>query len=117
MSLIFIQFLNKLKNTYLKKKPFFLSFYNNSILLLIKILYSEGLIQSFKILFDNTVKVYLRYYNNLNPFETLKILSKSSSNTFLKYSDLCRLYNRNKFVLISTDKGFKTFIECKRIKL
>jgi ribosomal protein S8 len=82
-------------------------------LLLVEFLYQEKYLQSFFIK-QNIIYMYFRAFNNICLLKTLKIISKSSSNKFLNYKDICRLKISNKNLLaISTDSNIKNLIDCK----
>jgi small subunit ribosomal protein S8 len=118
MNIHLIKFLIQLKNAALIKKEIIHIKYNNLILQAIFLLYKEGLIQSFKINKDKTfISIYLRYNYNKNLLKSFKIISKGSNLVYLKYSDICRFFNKRRLLILSTNKGFLTGLECKKYKL
>ena len=106
----------KLKNASLIKKEYVLIAYSNLNLKVINFLYKEGFIQSLKQK-NKKLFVYLRYSFNKDLFSNLKIISTSTLNYYLSYKDLCKLTNKRFVLVLSTNKGFLTGLECKEYKI
>ena len=106
----------KLKNASLIKKEYVLIAYSNLNLKVINFLYKEGFIQSLKQK-NKKLFVYLRYSFNKDLFSNLKIISTSTLNYYLSYKDLCKLTNKRFVLVLSTNKGFLTGLECKKHKI
>jgi small subunit ribosomal protein S8 len=117
-----IKFLVKLKNASLSQKEAIIVKYNFLYLDLVKVLYREGLIQSFQIEKDEVqgdlhIRIILRYFYNKSVFKNLKIFSKPSHVKYLKYSDICKIIDKKFIFLLSTNKGLLTSLECKKRKV
>jgi small subunit ribosomal protein S8 len=111
-----INFLIKIKNGSTINKEIITVDYDILSLKILKILYREGLIQSFKI--DSTkIHIFLRYINNRGLFDYFKIISKVSNVVYLKYTDICKLSDKRFLLVLSTNKGLLTGLECKKYKL
>ena len=118
MKINLINCLIALKNASLFNKKSITIKSNNQILKLIESLYKEAFILTFYLLKDSTkLKIILKHYTALNFFATLKILTKSSLNFYIKYLDLSKLIFKHKIVFISTTEGILTGKECKKKKL
>jgi small subunit ribosomal protein S8 len=105
-----------LKNAAYLKKELIVVPWNKKLLPLINLLYKEMIIQSFH--FHNTViKIYLKYFLNMQIFYNLKFLSTSSQKNYLDYLNLCLINSKNSFFILSTDKGLLTEYECKQFKI
>jgi ribosomal protein S8 len=89
--------------------------------LVIKLLYSEGLIQSFSINRYSNGSYYflinLRYSFDKSVLSTLRIVSKPSLSKYIKYNDVCRFSNKFFFAALSTDKQIKSLYDCKKLRL
>ena len=117
-----IKFLVQLKNASLLRKETTVFVCNFLHLKLLKILYLEGLIQSFCIGKQKkkdsfVIKVTLRYFYNKSILKNLKILSKPSHLKYIKYSDICKISDRKFVFFLSTSKGILTSLECKKKRI
>lgn len=117
-----IKFLLKLKNASLSRKETAIFDCNFLHLKLLKILYFEGLIQSFSIEEHEkkdsfVIKVTLRYFYNKPILKNLKILSKPSHFKYIKYSDICKICERKFVFFLSTSQGILTTLECKKQRI
>ena len=106
----------KLKNASIIKKEHVLIPCSNLNLRIANFLYKEGFIQSLYKK-NKTLFVYLRYSFNKDLFSNLKIISTSTLNYYLSYKDLCKLTNKRFVLVLSTNKGFLTGLECKEYKI
>jgi small subunit ribosomal protein S8 len=108
-------FLIKLKNSSLVNKEIINIRLENVILKIIKLLYKEGFIQSFKVnLETKNILIYLRYSFNKSILKNIKIVSLPSKQLYIKYKELTRISSKNNFILVSTSVGLKTSLECKK---
>jgi small subunit ribosomal protein S8 len=115
-----IKFLLALKNASVLKKELVFFYYNNLFLKLAKVLYRTGLIQNFCIEKKKKkiqIIVSLKYSFNNGILNSLKIISKPSIALFLDYDKLCRVSEKNRILILSTDQGFLTSEECKQRKI
>ena len=124
MNIETIKSLNHLKNASLANMEFSYLRHNKLVLYIIRFLYNEGFILSFKIIQDKTVlydryqiKICLRYLYNKPMFRSLKILSSSSRVSFLSYKDIVKLDSKKSLYCFSTSQGLLTALECKKKKL
>ena len=118
MNLTKIKFLLTLKNSSLVKKEYILTLFFKKNYDIIYILYKEGIIQSFNLQnFNKKIIIYLRYYYNKILLNSLKIISKPSNTKFLKIKDLYKLNIKKKLFILSTSKGLKTLLDCKKSNL
>lgn len=116
-----VKFLLALKNASVLKKEIVFFYYNNLFLKLAKILYRIGLIQNFYVenKCDKTFKIVilLKYSFNIGILNSLKIVSKPSVSLFLDYKKICRITEKNRILILSTNEGFLTSSECKSRKI
>lgn len=115
MNIHVIQFLIKIKNATLFQKTSVLIRFNKEVIKFLKFLYAENFILSFYSVFKaNTILIQLKRYFKTNLFANLKILATSTKISYITYFKLCKIINKNIFILLSTDKGMLTDINCKR---
>jgi small subunit ribosomal protein S8 len=113
-----IKTLVKLKNASIKGKEVVFLKFDLKYFKILKILYREGFIQGFKIDKKNfQTIVYLRFFQFKNVIDRLKFLSIPSHHHFISFLDLNLITNKKTFILLSTNKGLKTLLECKKQKL
>jgi len=117
MNITLIYLLIKLKNFSLQQKEFVYIPYNKQYLEILKILYQQGFIQSYKLQKDSRLLIVLRYYYSKPIFKDLKLVSKPSNSHYLKLKDLYFLSNKKYIYFISTTKGLLTGLECKQYGL
>ena len=124
MNINLIKFLSKLKNASISKQEVVSTGYNNLCLAVVKLLYKEGFIQSFsikKVSFNSNVElkifITLRYFNNKPIFKNLKIVSTPSRLNYLNIKDLSKISNKKIVLILSTNKGLLTSLECKKHKI
>ena len=115
-----VKFLLALKNASVLKKEIVFFYYNNLFLKLAKVLYRTGLIQNFCIEKKKKkfqIIIFLKYSFNIGILNTLKIVSKPSISLFLNYEKICRISEKNRILILSTNAGFLTSEECKKRKI
>lgn len=120
-----IKLLLQLKNASLVKKEV-VEFNCNSLCLeLLKLLYTEGFIQSFRILSKNKsnnekqfqTAIMLRYSYNKPALKTLKIISTPSYSKYLTLKDISKIQDRKNILFLSTNRGLLTGLQCKKNKI
>jgi ribosomal protein S8 len=110
--------ISSLKNGFSAKKAFIRVNTNSHTLSILRVLYREGYILSYKkSLNRNYAFVYLRYHFNVSVWKSAFIFSKSSNQVFLRYSDLCRIESRRRSVFVSTNRGVLSLSDCKKYRL
>lgn len=119
MNIHIIHSLIKIKNAANCKKDWTLIKHHKDVFHFLVLLYKENFLQSFKyvnIKNEKYVLVHLSYTYNYLIFKNLKIIATKSKTVYLSYLDLCKILNRNVFLLLSTNKGILTDLDCKRNK-
>jgi ribosomal protein S8 len=114
-----IKFLFLLRNASLSKKKALILDYSFIRERMIKVLYSEGFVQSFTILTNeySCISVILCFSFNKSHLKYLKLLSKPSCTKYMKVTDLCNIPDTKFIIFFSTDLGFLTALECKKLKV
>ena len=83
---------------------------------LIKFLYKNGLIQSYRIS-SNEILVFFKFLSGNVLTESLKLVSVPSLKKHLSYNDISKINSRTKIYIFSTSKGLSTLTDCKKLKL
>lgn len=122
MNNLLIRFLVGLKNASNAKKEVYYFSYNKLCLQMLDLLYTEGLIQTFSVVFDSRtnnkkIKTVLRYNLNKPILKNFTIISKPSNSKFLQLKDLYKLSEKKRIFVLSTSWGFLTSLECKQTKI
>jgi len=116
-----IRLLNSIKNASMTNTDLVCVNSNKLVQSVIKILYREGLILSFKVrrkenYLNNTseVLVYLKYYYEKSNLTRLKIISSPSRKIHMSYKNMTRISCKGRVVIFSTIKGLLTLDECRK---
>lgn len=109
-------FLSSLKNASLVQKKFLVIKFNKIFLVILKILYNEGLILNYTKK-EDMLLIKFRYYYNINPLKGIKIMSTVSRPIYLSKNDINKVIEKNKLLILSTSKGLLTSLECKNLKI
>jgi small subunit ribosomal protein S8 len=120
-----INLIIKLKNASLSRKEKILVNCNSLSESLIKILYEEGFLQSFKVveagendlIKNKKILVVFRYFFNKPLLSSLRVLSKPSHVRYMKFSDISNISDKKFVFFFSTNKGILTSVECKKRKV
>ena len=113
-----IQFLIQLKNESSLRKKFVNLRLNLQYLNVMEFLYREGFIQSAK--FDSSCihyVIYLRFFEQQPLINKLKIFSAPSKKCFISFRELALIPNKKLFLLLTTNKGLLTYLQCKKLKI
>jgi small subunit ribosomal protein S8 len=108
-----------IKNGQLSKRAFVYQKRKTICEAFLQILWDEGFITGYKIDPDNPdkLKIVLKYQNNLPAIKSIQILSKPGNKIYWSVRQLWKVDSSNVFIIISTNKGLKTLIECKKLRL
>lgn len=122
MNLNLIKLLLTLKNASVSQKETVYIKYNKMCEKLLKILYTEGLINSYSIQFSDTnenrfFKINLKSIFNRSALRNLKIVSTPSKIKYLSFSDLSKISDKRLIPILSTDMGFLTSLQCKNLQI
>lgn len=107
-----------LKNASDLKKEFVEIKHNVLFEKILSFFYFEGLILSYKKDFSNNqLKIFLKNSQNQNFFKNFKLFSSPSKYLFLKFKDITVLNEKKQLFIFFTDKGLKSSILCKKLKI
>lgn len=115
MKYLTINTLIHLKNSSLRNKPKIKIPYNSKIMDLLKLLYEEGLVQSFKAnLFLKTIEISFKVDQAL---KNIRIVSSPSRSVYLKSKEIALLNENSRVYIFSTTQGLCTSFICKKFFL
>lgn len=87
---------------------------------ILKILWDEGFISGYRISAKNNQKleVFLKYQKNGQPsINSFKSLSKPGKRIYYSAKQMWKIESNNSFIILSTNQGFKSIIQCKKKKI
>lgn len=87
---------------------------NETTLKFLRILYTNGVIRSYRVLNEDKVSVYFKYFS-CNKIFKISVVSTPGNRIHWKVSKLMKNYNKNNFsgfYIISTQKGLYTSDKC-----
>lgn len=108
-----------IQNGQLAKKSFIIQNKKKICEAFLNILWNEGFILGYKLLdTDKTkFKIFLKY-NKGNPvIQKIKCISKPSRRVYYSIKQIWKIDSNKTFLIISTNKGLKTIIDCKKLKI
>lgn len=85
----------------------------------LKILCVEGFIVGYKINEKNInqIKIFLKYNKNKPAIHSIRFLSKPSRRVYYSTKQIWKIDSNKLFIIFSTDKGLKSILECKKLKI
>ena len=110
----------KIKNAQLIKKSVILHERKKICEKFLKVLWNEGFISGYAINQKNIkqIKIFLKYKNNNKPvINSLKFVSKPSRRIYYSAKQIWKIESNKSFIIFSTNKGLKSIIECKKLKI
>lgn len=105
-----------INNGQLAKKSFVIQSSKTSSKKILNVLWDEGFILGYKESF-NSLKIYLKYQNGLPVITLIKVISKPSLRVYYSVKQLWKIKSNNGLIILSTNKGFMSDIECKQKNL
>jgi small subunit ribosomal protein S8 len=108
-----------IQNGQLAKKAFVIQKKKKICESVLNILWDSGFILGYKIVKEDPtkIKIYLKYYKGKPVIQTLKSVSKPGSRIYYTVKQIWKIDSNKIFLIISTNKGLKTLIECKKLKM
>jgi small subunit ribosomal protein S8 len=87
--------------------------------LFLKILWDEGFILGYSINTKNLNQfiVFLKYKNERPIIESIKFVSKPACRVYYSVKQLWKIDSSKSFLILSTNKGLKSVINCKKLKI
>jgi small subunit ribosomal protein S8 len=98
--------LTRIRNGQLAKKEFVFLPNNKLCVQILAIMYKEGYIKHYSFKNENTLQVWLKYFNSNSIIKNISFFSTGKKSTFLSLSQLWKLDSDLKLYILSTNKGF-----------
>lgn len=112
---------SNIKNGQLAKNNFILQPSKNICEKFLKMLWAEGFILGYKnkFYFKNKkyTKIFLKYKKGKPVIQKLELITKPGNRIYYSAKQIFKIPNSNKIIIISTNKGLKTLIDCKKLKI
>ena len=108
-----------IQNGQLSKKAFIIQPKKNICKSVLNVLWNEGFILGYKILNQNPdkLKIFLKYNQGKPVIQKIKSISKPSNRVYYSIKQIWKIDSSKTFLIISTNQGLKTLIECKRLRI
>ena len=110
---------SNIKNGQLAKKAFIYQKRKKICEKFLKILWDEGFILGYKI--DNIdskkLKIFLKYNKEEPVINSIKLITKPGRRVYYSVKQIWKLNSTTNFIIFSTNKGLKTIIDCKKLKI
>lgn len=82
----------------------------------LKVLWSEGFILGYTVNNDR-IKIILKYVNNQPVIRSLNFLSRPGRRVYYSHKQIWKIDSTKYFIVLSTNKGLKTLLECKKLRI
>lgn len=108
-----------LKNGQLAKRNFIYQTRKSICEAFLKLLWNEGFILGYIIDSNdhNKLKIFLKYKNGKPVINSIKLISKPSKRIYWSIDQIWKIDSSKNFIIFSTNKGLKTIVDCKRLKI
>nr|YP_010233614.1 ribosomal protein S8 [Pleurosigma inscriptura]QSZ78231.1 ribosomal protein S8 [Pleurosigma inscriptura] len=115
----FWKMFSNIKNGQLAKKAFVYQKRKKICEEFLKILWDEGFILGYKIdsVNSNKIKIFLKYNNEEPVINSIKLITKPGRRVYYSIKQIWKLNSTKNFIIFSTNKGLKTIIDCKKLKI
>ena len=108
-----------IKNGQLAKKSFVYQKRKKICEEVLKVLWNEGFILGYRISKQNPdkIKIFLKYRNKVPTINSIKLITKPSRRIYFSLKQLWKFESNKNCIIFSTNKGFKTVTQCKKLKV
>ena len=108
-----------IQNGQLAKKAFILQTNKKVCTSILDVLWNEGFILGYKVSKQNPnkLKIFLKYNHGKPVIQKIKSISKPSNRVYYSINQIWKIDSSKMFVIISTNQGLKTLIECKKLNI
>jgi small subunit ribosomal protein S8 len=107
---------SNIKNGQIANRSFIYQEKKNFCEAILKILWTEGYILGYEKK-NNKFKIYLKYIENRPVINNLNSISKPGKRIYFSIKQIWKLDSSKYFIIFSTNKGLKTILECKKLKI
>lgn len=108
-----------LKNGQLAKRAYIYQTRKKICESFLRVMWDEGFILGYTIDADDPskLKIFLKYKNNRPVINNIKLLSKPSKRVYWSTNQIWKIDSSKIFIIFSTNKGLKSIIDCKKLKI
>ena len=108
-----------IKNGQLAKRNFIYQTRKNICESFLKILWDEGFILGYNIDLNtpDQLKIFLKYRSGKPVINSIKLISKPSKRIYWSVNQIWKIDSSKSFIILSTNKGLKSIIDCKKLKI
>ena len=108
-----------IKNGQLAKRNFIFQRRKNICENFLKVLWQEGFIIGY--ITDkqnsNQLKIFLKYKSGQPVINSIKLISKPGRRIHYSTKQIWKINSNRNFIIFSTNKGLKSIVDCKKLKL
>ena len=108
---------SNIKNGQLSKRYFIIQNRKKICENILKILWDEGFIAGYTLYKIDKLQIFLKYRNSKPVIQSIKLISKPSKKIYYSIKQIWKIDSNKSFIIISTNKGLKSIIECKKLKI
>nr|QYB23222.1 ribosomal protein S8 [Lithodesmioides sp. mgcode 4] len=110
---------SNIRNAQLSKKLIIFQKNNYVCTEILNILWNEGFILGYKVCKSNSkiLKIFLKYKTKTPAINSLTLLTKPGARFYYSSKQIWKLNLTKGAVILSTNKGFLTLDECKKLKI
>jgi small subunit ribosomal protein S8 len=85
----------------------------------LRILWAEGFILGYIVDEKNVnqIQIFLKYNKNRPAIRSVRILSKPGRRLYYSTKQIWKIDSNKSFIIFSTDKGLKSILECKKLRV
>ena len=105
-----------IQNGQLAKKSFVIQNKKKICEVFLNIMWNEGFISGYKVS-ENQLKIFLKYTNGKPVINSFKSISKPGRRIYYSVKLLWKINSSKTFIILSTNQGLKSIIECKKLKI
>lgn len=117
--------ISALRNGQLAKRHSIILTYQKTCEKILEVLWNEGFILGYKNYYhqknknfmEKVTKIFLKYRNGKPMIKVIKQITKPGQRIYYSIKQIWKINAKSSVTIISTNKGFKTVDECKKLKL
>jgi len=117
MSKSLYDMISNIKNGQLSKRNFVIQKRKKICENILKIMWDEGFIKGYTLYQMDKLQIFLKYNKSKPVIQAIRSVSKPSKKIYYSIKQIWKIDSNKCFMIISTNKGLKSIIECKKLKI